>query len=75
MPRHPGNGTGRPPPRQLASVKAAAERYDVNERTVRRWAAAGLITAYRVGTMLVKVDLNEIDERVVRVIPAAEVRP
>jgi hypothetical protein len=64
----------RPVQHRFASAKHAAALYDVNERTVRRWMASGLITAYRVGSMLVKVDLNEIDERVVKVIPAAEVK-
>lgn len=56
---------------QLTSPAAAAERYDVNERTVRRWITDGLITGYRVGAKLVKVDLAEIEAKVIRRIPAA----
>jgi hypothetical protein len=70
----PANGHERPAP-QYASVKIAAERFDVDPRTVRRWAAAGLITSYRVGSTLIKVDLNEIEDRIVQVIPASEARP
>ena len=60
--------------RRLASVSAAAENYDVNPRTVRRWISDGLITGYRVGTTLVKVDLDEIESNVVKPIPAANGR-
>jgi excisionase family DNA binding protein len=56
-------------------VKRAAARFDVHDRTVRRWIAEGLITGYRVGSTLIKVDLNEIEDRIVRVIPPAEARP
>jgi predicted ATP-grasp superfamily ATP-dependent carboligase len=47
------------PARRYASVKVAAEIYDVNPRTVRRWINEGRITGYKIGAMLVKVDLNE----------------
>ena len=60
-----------PASRRFASLGTAAATYDVNPRTVRRWIAEGLITGYRVGGKIVKVDLNEIDRTVVSVIPAA----
>ncbi len=60
-----------PASRRFASLATAAATYDVNPRTVRRWIAEGLITGYRVGGKIVKVDLNEIDRTVVSVIPAA----
>lgn len=60
------------PKRRLASVNAASENYDVNPRTVRRWISDGLITGYRVGSTLVKVDLDEIERNIVKVIPAAQ---
>lgn len=56
--------------RRLASVGTAAEIYDVNPRTVRRWIAEGKITGYRVGSRLLKVDLAELEEKIIRVIPA-----
>jgi excisionase family DNA binding protein len=58
--------------RRFASVKDAAEAYDVNPRTVRRWICDGRITGYRMGGKLVKVDLDEIEANVVKVIPAAQ---
>jgi excisionase family DNA binding protein len=61
-----------PGKRRYASVAAAAEHADVNSRTIRRWIADGLITGYRVGGKLVKVDLDEIDRNAIKVIPAAQ---
>ena len=52
-------------PRRLASVDEAAERYDVSKYTVRRWITTGLITGYRVGGRLVKVDLDEIEAKAI----------
>lgn len=72
-PRKRANGAVRPA-RRYASTRAAAEAYGVDEKTIRRWIADGLIHGYRVGAKLIRVDLNEIDDRVVREIPAAEVK-
>jgi len=60
------------PARRYASIKTVAEIYDVNSRTVRRWISEGRITGYKIGAMLVKVDLNEVEEKIVRVIPTVE---
>jgi hypothetical protein len=60
----------RPRPR-YASVQAVAEMYDVDPVTVRRWISAGLIRGYRIGDRLIKVDLDEIEAKVVKEIPAA----
>jgi excisionase family DNA binding protein len=60
------------PARRYASVKTIAEIYDVDPRTVRRWISEGRITGYKIGAMLVKVDLNEVEEKIVRVIPTVE---
>jgi len=68
MPRKSANGAARP---KYTSVKAAAEMYDVDEVTVRRWIASGLIHGYRIGGRLIKVDLAEIDAQVVQEVPAA----
>ena len=57
-------------PGQLAGIGKAANLVDVCERTVRRWIADGLITGYRVGPKLLKVDLAEIDA-LVRPVPTA----
>jgi predicted site-specific integrase-resolvase len=59
-------------PRNLKSVDVAAERYDVNPRTVRRWVGEGIITGYRIGGKLLKVDINEIERNVVKVVTAAQ---
>ena len=73
MPRS-ANGAARradrPRPR-YASVQAVAEMYDVDPVTVRRWISSGLITGYRIGDRLIKIDLNEIEAKVVTEIPAA----
>jgi excisionase family DNA binding protein len=61
----------RPAARRLAAVQAAAAMYDVDPKTVRRWIASGLITGYRVGDRLVKVDLNEVEAQVVTVLVPA----
>lgn len=58
-----------PTPR-LASQQAGAAFADVHSRTIRRWIAQGLITGYRVGPRLVKVDLDEL-EQLIQPIPTA----
>jgi len=67
---HHGDGSERPA-RRYASIKATAEFFDVDQATVRRWIASGMVTGYRVGVGSVKVDLNEAEDRIVQVIPAA----
>ena len=47
--------------RSLASIAVAADAFDVHTCTIRRWIAKGLVTGYRVGPRLIKVDLNELD--------------
>ncbi len=70
----PRNPNGAAAPRRYASITAACDLYDVDQKTIRRWIATGLIHGYRMGDRLVKVDLNEIDAKVVQVIPAAPER-
>jgi hypothetical protein len=72
MPRHSANGAARRAARpRYASVQAVAEMYDVDAVTVRRWISSGLIHGYRIGDRLIKVDLDEIEAKVVKEIPAA----
>lgn len=59
--------TTQPAQRRLISLAAAAERLDVCPRTIRRYIAAGRLTAYRIGPRLIKIDLNELDQMVIRV--------
>jgi excisionase family DNA binding protein len=63
------------PGRRYASVRKAAEAFDVNPRTIHKWICDGLISSYRVGHRLIKVDLDEVERRAVRPIPTGEARP
>lgn len=57
--------------RRWASQQAAAEYAGVTDRTIRNYIARGELTGYRVGKgRLVRVDLNEVDQRLLRPIPA-----
>lgn len=58
--------------KQLVSIQAAAEHFDVTTRTIRRWIAEGRVTGYRVGRRLIKVDLTECEQRAVVAIDAAQ---
>ena len=53
-------------PGRLRSLRKAAEEYGLNPYTIRRWIRDGLISSYQVGPKLVMVDLDEINERLVR---------
>ena len=57
--------------KRLASINAAADYYKVHPRTIRRAIASGVITGWTVGEKLVRVDLNECDEKLLHVIPTA----
>ena len=48
--------------RHLISLAEAADRVAVSTRTLRRYIAAGRLTAYRVGLRLIKIDPNELDQ-------------
>lgn len=58
------------PTRRLASIADAAEYAGLSDRTLRRYISQGRLTGYRAGVRLIKVDLNEVDERIIRPIPA-----
>jgi excisionase family DNA binding protein len=56
--------------RQYESIESAAERLDVNPRTIRRRIADGSITGYRIGHgRSIRVDTAEVDERLLTPIP------
>jgi len=57
-------------PTQLASIAEAADRLAVNRRTIYRWVNDGLITGWRVGPKLIKVDLAELDKLITPVAAA-----
>ena len=44
----------------LISMRAAADEAGVSTRTIRRWIAAGLLTGYRQGPRLLRIDLEEL---------------
>lgn len=58
------------PARRLASVDEGAKYLAVSNKTVWRYIADGRIAGYRVGSRLVRVDLNELDNLLQR-IPAS----
>ncbi|MGB2698823.1 MAG: excisionase family DNA-binding protein [Candidatus Phosphoribacter baldrii] len=43
------------------SLSVAADHLAVSQKTLRRMIAAGHVRGYRVGSRLVRVDLNELD--------------
>lgn len=55
---------------RLVALAVAAEELSVSVKTVRRRIADGTVTGYRVGR-LIRVDLDELRERLAVVIPAA----
>lgn len=57
--------------RRLASLNDAAEYAAVNPRTIRRRIADGSLTGYRLGSRVIRVDLDELD-RLLEPIPTVE---
>ena len=60
------------PKRRFVSLAEAAEYLSVSEKTIRRRIADGQLTGYQIGKghqPPIRVDLNEIDEKLLRVIP------
>jgi excisionase family DNA binding protein len=55
---------------RLVPLSDAAEQYHVSVKTLRRRIADGTITGYRVGR-LIRVDLDELAQRLVVTIPSA----
>lgn len=46
---------------EWGSIAAAAQRKNVSTKTIRRYIAAGLIRAERIGPRLIRVDLQSVD--------------
>jgi excisionase family DNA binding protein len=57
---------------KTVSIAAAAEHYGVSRQTVRRWIAGGKITAYRVEPRLIRVDLDEIEAKIIHPVPTVK---
>ncbi|MBN7412666.1 helix-turn-helix domain-containing protein [Mycobacteroides abscessus] len=51
---------------QKISIPEVAEKFGVSPRTIRRYIAAGRLTAYRVGPRLIRVDVNEAQKQLLR---------
>jgi excisionase family DNA binding protein len=54
--------------RRYITITEAADYLQISDRTVRRLIADGELTGYRMGRSrrLIRVDLNEIDEQLMR---------
>lgn len=61
------------PSRQLVSIAHAAEYADVCTKTIRRRISDGSLTGYRMGPRVIRVDLRELNENLLRPIPSAKV--
>ncbi|KAB1641378.1 helix-turn-helix domain-containing protein [Microbacterium sp. YY-03] len=57
------------PESTIVPLAVAAERFGVSVKTLRRRIADGTIRGYRVGR-LIRVDLHELDERLLVEIPS-----
>jgi excisionase family DNA binding protein len=57
---------------KMVSIAAAANHYGVSRQTVRRWIARGKIHAYRVEPRLIRVDLDEIEAKIIHIVPTAD---
>jgi excisionase family DNA binding protein len=42
------------------SIQEAADTYGVSDRTIRRYIAAGLLTAHRIGPRLIRLDPEQV---------------
>lgn len=58
------------PSHRYTSLAGTAEYLHTSQRTVRRMIASGDLTGYRIGSRLLRVDLNEVDAKL-RPIPSA----
>jgi excisionase family DNA binding protein len=49
--------------RKTVTIAEAADMYGISERTLRRYLDTGLITGYRVGPKLIRLDPDELDQQ------------
>lgn len=56
-------------PHRFADLAEAATYARCNPKTIRRRIADGTLTGYRLGPRLLRVDLNEVDDRLLRPVP------
>jgi excisionase family DNA binding protein len=57
--------------RRYSTLADAATYLNVNQRTIRRLIADGVLTGYRLGGRLIRVDLDEVDQSM-RPIPTVQ---
>lgn len=57
--------------RRLASINHAADYAAVSTKTIRRRIADGSLTGYRMGSRIIRVDLDELDS-LLREIPTTD---
>lgn len=48
-------------PAQFVTIAEAAQRSSCSPKTIRRYIAAGHLTAYRMGPKLIRLDVEELD--------------
>ncbi|MDQ3465211.1 MAG: helix-turn-helix domain-containing protein [Actinomycetota bacterium] len=48
-------------PIRWLSLDDGADRAGVHKKTLRRWISSGLLTGYRAGPRLIRVDADELD--------------
>ncbi|MGB8386092.1 MAG: helix-turn-helix domain-containing protein [Dermatophilaceae bacterium] len=65
---------GNPQPRRFETIRQAADRLGVSEKTIRRHITAARLTGYRVGERLIRVDPDEVDA-LLRLIPNGSPAP
>jgi excisionase family DNA binding protein len=58
---------------KMVSIAATAEHYGVSQQTVRRWIASGKITAHRIEPRLIRIDLDEIEAKIIHTVPTVTV--
>lgn len=54
----------------LLSVREAARRVGVSEKTIRRYIDAGRLRAFRFGSKLIRVDIADLDAMLTAAHPA-----
>jgi excisionase family DNA binding protein len=57
------------PSRRLASLPEAAQYVGCSEKTLRRRVSDGSLPAYRLGPRLLRVDLADVDQLLLRRVP------
>lgn len=55
---------------EYLSINEAAELLGVTTKSIRRWIADGTLPAYRVGSKMVRIRARDIEDKVLKRIPA-----